>query len=196
MAGVRQGGEFASGPGRFLPAPLTEVLLDRRWCGTTQVSLTGACDPGGLLTNLPSWCALPLIVEAEVVGALLLGSTLPAALDEAVLHRVRALAFSASAALQRAQRHEQVRLYADLLETVIQVHQKAFAGEPPWEFDEALGFEPLINTLCMGLPVAAEEKLEMLGMDSVLERARRARERMEEHLLHAERGEARGGERN
>lgn len=70
------------------------------------------------------------------------------------------------------------------------------AGEPPWDLDEALGFEPLVNTLCMGLPVAAEEKLEMLGMDSVLERARRARERMEEQLLHAERGEARGGERN
>jgi hypothetical protein len=79
-----------------------------------------------------------LIVETEIVGTLLLGSSLPAALDEAVLHRVRALAFSASAALQRAQRHEQVRLYADLLEQVIQVHQKAFAGEPPWEVARAL----------------------------------------------------------
>jgi len=70
------------------------------------------------------------------------------------------------------------------------------AGESPWTVDETLGFEPLVNTLCMGLAVAPGEKLEMLGMDSVLERARRTREAMEEQLLHAERGEARGGERN
>jgi len=139
VVGVRQSGEFVSGMGRTLPAGLTAVLSDRRWCGATLSTLANpACDPGGLLSTMPSWCALPLIVEAEVVGGLLLGSNLPGALDEAVLHRVRALAFSASAALQRAHRHEQVRLYAALLEQVILVHQKAFAGEAPWEVARAL----------------------------------------------------------
>jgi Lon protease-like protein len=72
----------------------------------------------------------------------------------------------------------------------------AAAGEQPWPIDETLGFEPLVNTLCMGLAAAPGEKLALLGMDSVLERARRARELMEEQLLHAARGGAAGGERN
>lgn len=70
------------------------------------------------------------------------------------------------------------------------------AGEQPWPIDEALGFEPLVNALCMGLAVDPGEKLTLLGMDSVLERARRARELMEGQLLHAGRGGAAGGERN
>jgi len=70
------------------------------------------------------------------------------------------------------------------------------AGETPWAIDETLGFESLVNMLCMGLAVAPEQKLDLLGMDSVLERARRAREVMEEQLLHADRGRAQGGERN
>ncbi len=70
------------------------------------------------------------------------------------------------------------------------------AGEQPWPIDEALGFEPLVNTLCMGLAADSGEKLALLAMDSVLERARRARELMEGQLLHADRGRAAGGERN
>lgn len=70
------------------------------------------------------------------------------------------------------------------------------AGEPPVTIDETLGFEPLVNTLCMGLAVPPDERLALLGMDSVLERARRARELMEEQLLHADRREAQGGDRN
>jgi Lon protease-like protein len=70
------------------------------------------------------------------------------------------------------------------------------AGEQPWPIDEALGFEPLVNSLCMGLATGPGEKLALLAMDSVLERARRAREVMEGQLLHAGRGGAAGGERN
>jgi Lon protease-like protein len=70
------------------------------------------------------------------------------------------------------------------------------AGEQPWPIDESLAFEPLVNTLCMGLSAAPGDKLALLAMDSLLERARRARELMEEQLLHADRGESRGGERN
>jgi len=70
------------------------------------------------------------------------------------------------------------------------------AGEQPWPIDEALGLEPLVNTLCMGLAADPGEKLALLAMDSVLERARRARELMEGQLLHADRGGAAGGQRN
>ena len=71
---------------------------------------------------------------------------------------------------------------------------EAVGGEPI-PLDEALGFEPLVNSLCMALAADPAEKLALLAMDSVLERARRAREVMEGQLLHAERGTA-GGERN
>jgi len=58
---------------------------------------------------------------------------------------------------------------------------------------EELTFEPLVNALCMGLPVDPAEKLALLEMDSLLERASRARELMEERLRWAGRP---GGERN
>ena len=84
-----------------------------------------------------------------------------------------------------------------LIETATRlVHLAEAAGEQPAPIDEALGFEPLVNTLCMGLATDPGEKLALLTMDSVLERARRAREIMEGQLLHAGRGRAAGGERN
>ncbi len=67
-------------------------------------------------------------------------------------------------------------------------------GEPPAEVGEGLGFEALVNTLCMRLEAEPMEKLALLEMDSVLERARRARELMEWQLRWALPGGA--GEKN
>ncbi len=67
--------------------------------------------------------------------------------------------------------------------------------EPACGPDETAGFEGVVNRLCMSLPCEAEEKLALLALDSVLERARRAREMLEERLLRSRRGAA-GGERN
>jgi Lon protease-like protein len=61
---------------------------------------------------------------------------------------------------------------------------------------EVLAFEPLVNTLCMGLAAEPAEKLALLEMDSLLDRARRVREMVEERLLWATRGGSPGGERN
>ena len=61
-------------------------------------------------------------------------------------------------------------------------HQSASEGEPPREAVEDLGFEALVNTLCMRLEAEPMVKLALLEMDSVLERARRARELMEWQL--------------
>ncbi len=62
--------------------------------------------------------------------------------------------------------------------------------------EEGLAFEPLVNTLCMGLAAEPAEKLALLEMDSLLERARRVREMVEERLRWASRGGSEGGERN
>jgi Lon protease-like protein len=60
---------------------------------------------------------------------------------------------------------------------------------------EGLAFEPLVNTLCMSLAIDPAEKLALLGLDSVLERAHRARELAEGLVLRAGQGKE-GGERN
>ena len=62
--------------------------------------------------------------------------------------------------------------------------------------DESLGFEPLVNRACMALAIDPGERLALLAMDSVIDRARRARELMEGQLLQAGGGGAAGGERN
>ncbi|MBI1796257.1 MAG: LON peptidase substrate-binding domain-containing protein [Candidatus Eisenbacteria bacterium] len=68
--------------------------------------------------------------------------------------------------------------------------------ETPAEAGEGLAFEPLVNTVCMGLALDPTAKLALLEMESVLERARRARETIEEQLRWAERGRRSGGDRN
>lgn len=75
-------------------------------------------------------------------------------------------------------------------------HLAEALGETPFPFDETAAFEPLVNAICMGLPIDPDDRLALLAMDSVLERARSVREVMEGRLLHAGRGGAGGSERN
>jgi hypothetical protein len=84
-----------------------------------------------------------------------------------------------------------------LIEAAVRLAQLAAPeGEPPGAIGEGLAFEPLVNTLCMGLAAGPELKLALLEMDSLLDRARRAREMMEEQLRWAGRRQEGGGERN
>lgn len=48
--------------------------------------------------------------------------------------------------------------------------------------DREVRYEVLVNTICMACDLPAEERLELLGMDSVIERGRRIRERIERQL--------------
>jgi len=60
----------------------------------------------------------------------------------------------------------------------------ALAGESaPKPPGAELPYEALVNLLCMSLEVEGEEKLELLALDSVIERGRRVRERVERRLL-------------
>ena len=73
------------------------------------------------------------------------------------------------------------------------------AGEAPplpVTLGEDLPFEPLVNTLCMGIVAEPAEKLALLEMDSLIDRARRVREMVEERLRWANRGRSAGGEIN
>jgi Lon protease-like protein len=85
-----------------------------------------------------------------------------------------------------------------LLEAHARLAQRAEpeAPEPTEPFGEDLAFEPLVNTLCMELSVEPAAKLALLQMDSLLDRARRLREMLEERLRWTGRRQAGGGERN
>jgi GAF domain-containing protein len=81
--------------------------------------------------GIRSWAGIPLLVEGDVIGLLCLDRRQVAPFDEEELHRAKAVAFSAAAAIRRAQLHEKVRRYATLMERVVQVDQAVFAGRPP-----------------------------------------------------------------
>jgi hypothetical protein len=99
-----------------MPLSLPDAQADERFTGV----------PGG--PPVRSWLGLPLLMEGEVVGVLCLGrDQVDPFLDED-LHRARAVAFSAAAAIRKAQLLGQVRRYAALLEQVVAVDQTVFNG--------------------------------------------------------------------
>jgi len=79
--------------------------------------------------EIRSWAGIPLLVEGEVLGVLCLDRHRVEPFGEEDLHRARAVAFSAAAAIRKAQLHEQVRRYAALMEHVVAVDHAAFAGQ-------------------------------------------------------------------
>jgi GAF domain len=81
--------------------------------------------PGG------SWAGMPLLMEGDVIGILYLDRHRVEPFDDEDVHRAKAIAFSAAAAVRKARILEQVRRYAALMERVVAVDQAVFAGEPP-----------------------------------------------------------------
>ena len=73
--------------------------------------------------------------------------------------------------------------------------QVAEAGRQAKAQDPHTAFEPLVNAICMKLEATPSVKMELLRMDSVVDRSRRAREMLEEWLRRPV-GGAVGGERN
>jgi GAF domain-containing protein len=100
------------------PAALADVEDDPRF-----VRIEGS-------ERVRSWAGIPLLVEGEVIGLLCLDRHRVEPFDEEDLHRAKAVAFSAAAAIRKAQLHEQVRRYATLMERVVEVDQAVFADKP------------------------------------------------------------------
>jgi hypothetical protein len=88
--------------------------------------------------NIRSWAGIPLLVEGEVIGLLCLDRHQVAPFDEEELHRAKAVAFSAAAAIRKAQLHEKVRRYAILMEQVVRVDQAVFAERPAPEIADLI----------------------------------------------------------
>jgi GAF domain-containing protein len=83
------------------------------------------------LEGLPpvrSWCGVPLLVEGEVIGILSFSRDRVAPFEDEDLHAAKAVAFSAAAAIKRAELHAKVHRYAVLMEQLVAVDQAVFGG--------------------------------------------------------------------
>jgi hypothetical protein len=111
---------------------VTDVIRQNRWPVTLPdvrederfAKLEGA-------ERIRSWAGLPLLVEGEVIGLLALDRHRVEPFDEESLHQAKAVAFSAAAAIRKAQLLEQVRRYANLMEQVVTVDHAVFDGKAP-----------------------------------------------------------------
>jgi len=118
--------------GRTFRDPLSEAVLESRWpfsVPDVQADKRFAGTPGR--EQIRSWAGIPLLVEGDVLGLLGLDRHRVAPFDEEELHRAKAVAFSAAAAIRKARLLEQVRRYATLMERVVAVDHAVFAGREP-----------------------------------------------------------------
>jgi GAF domain-containing protein len=115
--------------GAVFGGPLTDRLRQQRWPlaidDVTSDARWQAIDRSG---RIRSWAGLPLLMEGDVIGLLCMDRHRVEPFDEEDLHRAKAVAFSAAAAIRKAQLLEQVQRYAALMERVAEVDQAVFAG--------------------------------------------------------------------
>jgi GAF domain-containing protein len=78
--------------------------------------------------KIRSWAAIPLLVEGDVLGLISLDRHQVQPFDDDEMHRAKLVAFSAAAAVRKAQLMEQVRRYATIMEHLVAVDQEVFAG--------------------------------------------------------------------
>jgi GAF domain-containing protein len=120
--------------GRTFQSPLSEVLSQGRAAlAVGDVTTDPRFVPLEGTESIRSWAGIPLLVEGEVIGVLFLDRHRVEPFDEEDLHRAKAVAFSAAAAIRKAQLLEKVRRYAALMERVVQVDEAVFASRPPAE---------------------------------------------------------------
>lgn len=84
----------------------------------------------GAAELVKSWAGLPLLVEGEMIGILSLDRHSLAPFDEDEVRRAKALAFSAAAAIRRAELIDKLRRYASLLERSLDISHAIFEGQP------------------------------------------------------------------
>jgi hypothetical protein len=113
---------------------LSDTLRESRW----PIAVNDVREDGRFVVvegseNIRSWAGIPLLVEGHTIGLLCLDRHRLEPFEVEDLHRAKALAFSAAAAIRKAQLLEQVRRYATLMERVVQVDQAVFASNTSQE---------------------------------------------------------------
>ena len=118
--------------GRRFRNALTDELRDNR--AVLSVADVDQDERFSAIEGLPplhSWCGVPLLVEGDVVGVLTLARDRVDPFEDDELHSAKAVAFSAAAAIRRAELHQKVRRYAVLMEQLVAVDQAVFTGADP-----------------------------------------------------------------
>jgi len=119
--------------------PLSRAVLEGRWpLNVADVNAEERFRPIPAAPRVTAWAGIPLLVEGDVIGLLYLGRAHPDPFVDEDLHRAKAVAFSAAAAVRKAQLLEQVHRYASLMEQVVEVDQRVFAGAPLDEVAQAI----------------------------------------------------------
>lgn len=119
--------------------PLTRAVLEERWpLNAADVNAEERFRPIPGAPAVRSWSGIPLLVEGEAIGVLYVGRSHPDPFVDADLHRAKAVASSAAAAIRKGQIMEQMRRYAALMEQVVEVDQRVFAGASPEEVGRAI----------------------------------------------------------
>jgi hypothetical protein len=118
--------------GHAFQSPLSDILrLGRSALTVPDVTTDPRFLPIEGTESIRSWAGLPLLVEGEVIGVLFLDRHKVEPFDDEDVHRAKAVAFSAAAAIRKAQLLEKVRRYAALMERVVQVDEAVFADRAP-----------------------------------------------------------------
>jgi len=95
---------------------LADVLEDGRY---------EPLEPG---SEVRSWAGIPLLVEGEVIGLISMDRRRVEPFDDEELHRARAVAFSAAAAIRKARLLDQVQRYASLQEWLVSLYEEVLEG--------------------------------------------------------------------
>ena len=125
--------------GLAFQSPLHEALRHGRSAlALSDVTTDPRFTPVEGAEAIRSWAGIPLLVEGEVIGVLCLDRHQVQPFEDEDLHRAKAVAFSAAAAIRKAQLLEKVRRYAALMERVVQVDEAVFAGRDLAELGQVI----------------------------------------------------------
>jgi hypothetical protein len=140
LALIEPGGRFrivaARGyqePARLIGLRFRDALSDAVRSGHQAVSLADVLEderyePLEPDSEVRSWAGIPLLVEGEVIGLISLDRRRVEPFDDDELHRARAVAFSAAAAIRKARLLEQVQRYASLQEWLVSLYEEVLEG--------------------------------------------------------------------
>lgn len=120
-------------PARVIGATFRDTLSDELSASNVPVAVADVRDDPRFIPlegsePIRSWAGIPLVVEGDTIGLLCLDRHRVEPFEEEDMHRAKAVAFSAAAAIRKAHLLEKVRRYATLMERVVQVDHAVFAG--------------------------------------------------------------------
>jgi hypothetical protein len=109
---------------------LSEMILEsHREVAVADAGSDDRYAPLAAGSRVRAWAGVPLTVEGELIGILSLDRHTASPFDDEEIHRAKALAFSAAAAIRNARLLESVERYSAVLEQVVALYETATRGD-------------------------------------------------------------------